>query len=151
MTGLVTDTSDHFNVFLERVTSETKPALGKELGLSRKLLLLELLFPSKLSLIQWERITFAKKKFHSEKILALKPKECEFGDEFYTVNSGIYLTSEPQFLVCRVGMITTVCSNELKVTGGIPGSESMLLNSDNDMSILGERILCLWKGSPTSH
>lgn len=30
-----------FNVFLERVTSETKPALGKELGLSRKFLLME--------------------------------------------------------------------------------------------------------------
>ena len=141
-----------FNVFLKRVTSETKPALGKELGLSRKLLLLEFLLPSKLSLIQWERITFAKKRFHSEKKkLALKPKECEFGDAFYTVNSGTYLTSEPQFLVCRVGIITTVCSNELKVTGGIPGSESMLLNSDNDMSILVERMLCLWKGSPTSH
>ena len=62
------------NIFLKRVTSETKP-LGKELGLSRKLLLLEFLLPSKLSLIQWERITFAKKEFHSEKPLALKPKE----------------------------------------------------------------------------
>ena len=55
-----------------------------------------------------------RKGFTVKKKLALKPKECEFGDAFYTVNSGTYLTSEPQFLVCRVGIITTVCSNELK-------------------------------------
>lgn len=58
---------------------------------------------------------------HREKILALKSKQCEFGAAFYIINK--YLTSEHQFLVCRVGIITSASSNELKVSGAITGSE----------------------------